>query len=132
MLHIKPIAEQDRSTQGLISTTTLKDLIGWGAKINSNPIKPQELFKSTAYKNMPLEFYCEINPKTIYPDDIEDVSFIPMECVSDIYGEIIEHKNGKSTNSKGYKLHIKATNIREQAKKEFEEAVFGEAQKVTN
>ena len=51
---------------------------------------------------MPLEFYCEINPKTIYPDDIEDVSFIPMECVSDIYGEIIEHKNGKSTNSKGY------------------------------
>ena len=58
LLHIKPIAEQDRSTQGLISTTTLKDLIGWGAKINSNPIKPQELFKSTAYKNMPLEFYC--------------------------------------------------------------------------
>lgn len=102
LLHIKPIAEQDRSTQGLISTTTLKDLIGWGAKINSNPIKPQELFKSTAYKNMPLEFYCEINPKTIYPDDIEDVSFIPMECVSDIYGEIIKHKNGKSTNSKGY------------------------------
>lgn len=200
---------------------------------------------------MPLEFYCEINPKTIYPDDIEDVSFIPMECVSDIYGEIIEHKNGKSTNSKGYtsfqendviwakitpcmqngkcavatnlkngygygstefhvfratqnaipeyihcfmrskrvrevamsyftgsagqqrigtdflealtlpllplrsedpnvttqetvvkkvieirtqikELHIKATNIREQAKKEFEEAVFGETQKVTN
>ena len=29
-------------------------------------------------------------------------------------------------------LHIKATNIREQAKKEFEEAVFGETQKVTN
>lgn len=102
LLHIKPIVEPDRSTQGLISTTTLKNLIGWGAKINSNPIKPQELFKSTEYKNMPLEFYCEINPKTIYPDDIEDVSFIPMECVSDIYGEIIEHKNGKSTNSKGY------------------------------
>ena len=29
-------------------------------------------------------------------------------------------------------LHIKATYIREQAKKEFEEAVFGETQKVTN
>lgn len=51
---------------------------------------------------MPLEYYCEINPKTIYPDDFEDVSFIPMECVSDIYGEIIEHKSGKVTNSKGY------------------------------
>lgn len=102
LLKIKPIAEQDHRVQGLISTTTLKNLIGWGAKTNSNPIKPQELFRSTAYKNLPLEFYCEINPKTIYPDDIEDVSFIPMECVSDIYGEIIEHKNGKSTNSKGY------------------------------
>ena len=29
-------------------------------------------------------------------------------------------------------LHIKATNICEQAKKEFEEAVFGETQKITN
>ncbi len=102
LLQIKPIAEQDHRSQGLISTTTLKNLIGWGAKTNSNPIKPQELFKSTVYKNLPLEFYCEINPKTIYPDDIEDISFIPMECVSDIYGEIIDCKNGKSTNSKGY------------------------------
>ena len=102
LLKINPIAEQDRRVHGLISTTTLKNLIGWGAKTNSNPIKPQELFRSTVYKNLPLEFYCEINPKTIYPDDIEDISFIPMECVSDIYGEIIEHKNGKSTNSKGY------------------------------
>ena len=101
-LQIKPIAEQDHNTQGLLSTTTLKNLIGWGAKINSNPIKPQELFESTVYKNMPLEFYCEINPKTIYPDDIEDISFIPMECVSDRYGEIIEYKNGKPANSKGY------------------------------
>lgn len=102
LLQIKPIVEHDHGAQGLISTTALKNLIGWGAKINSNPIKPQELFKSTVYKNLPFEFYCEINPKTIYPDDIEDISFIPMECVSDIYGEIIEHKNGKTTNSKGY------------------------------
>lgn len=102
LLQIKPIVEQNHRAQGLISTTTLKNLIGWGAKTNSNPVKPQELFKSTVYKNMPLEFFCKINPKTIYPDDIEDISFIPMECVSDIYGEIIEHKNGKTTNSKGY------------------------------
>ncbi len=102
LLQLKPIVEQGRSACGLISTTTLKNLIGWGAKINSNPIKPQELFKSTEYKNMPLEFYCAINPKTIYPDNVEDISFIPMECVSDIYGEITEHKNGKITNSKGY------------------------------
>ena len=102
LLRLKPIVAQDNRAHGLISTTTLKNLIGWGAKINSNPIKPQELFKSTEYENMPLEYYCEINPKTIFPDDFEDVSFIPMECVSDIYGEIIERKNGKAANSKGY------------------------------
>lgn len=102
LLKLKHVVEQDDNTDGLISTTTLKNLIGWGAKINSNPIKPQELFKSTEYENMPLEYYCEINPKTIYPDDIRDVSFIPMECVSDIYGEIIEQKSGKAVNSKGY------------------------------
>ena len=46
--------------------------------------------------------FCELNPKTIYPEDVEDVSFIPMGCVSDIYGEIIEHKLGKTSKSKGY------------------------------
>lgn len=102
LLQLKPVVNQNHSVHGLISTTTLKNLVGWGAKANSNPIKPQELFKSMVYQNMPLEYYCEINPKTIYPDDVEDVSFIPMECVSDIYGEIIEHKNGKSMNRKGY------------------------------
>ena len=101
LLEIIPIKNNSKHDT-ILCSTNYKNMFGWGAKINSNPIKPQELFKSTEYKNMPLEFYCEINPKTIYPDDIEDVSFIPMECVSDIYGEIIEHKNGKSTNSKGY------------------------------
>lgn len=101
LLEIIPIKNNSKHDT-ILGSTNYKNMFGWGAKINSNPIKPQELFKSTEYKNMPLEFYCEINPKTIYPDDIEDVSFIPMECVSDIYGEIIEHKNGKSTNSKGH------------------------------
>ncbi len=98
----KRIIEKDDSKSKRLKTTSFSKLVGWGAKLNSNPIKPQELFKSTEYENMPLEYYCEINPKTIFPDDLEDVSFIPMECVSDIYGEIIERKNGKAANSKGY------------------------------
>ena len=70
--------------------------------MNSNTIKPQDVFKSSQFDNLPLEFFCAINPKTIYPENIEDVSFIPMECVSDIYGEIIEQKTGKVSKSKGY------------------------------
>ncbi|MBE7040668.1 MAG: hypothetical protein E7400_01730 [Ruminococcaceae bacterium] len=104
LLQLKTVKNQHNDKSGLISTTTLKNLIGWGAKTNSNPIKPQELFESIQYENMPLEFYCEINPKTIYPDQCEEISFVPMECVSDIYGEIAERKNGKISNSKGYTL----------------------------
>lgn len=96
----KPMVSKDDSK--LLKSTSFSKLIGWGARANSNPIKPREIFNSTQFENLPLESFCMINPKTIYPDDIEDVSFIPMECVSDIYGEIIEHKNGKPTNSKGY------------------------------
>lgn len=102
LLQLKPIRNHQDNIHSLISTTTLKNLIGWSAKVNSNPVKPQELFRSTHYENMPLEFYCEINPKTVYPDDTEDISFIPMECVSDTYGEIIDRKSGKISNSKGY------------------------------
>ena len=86
----------------LLKTTSFSKMVGWGAKMNSNTIKPQDVFKSSQFDNLPLEFFCELNPKTIYPEDVEDVSFIPMECVSDIYGEIIEHKVGKTNKSKGY------------------------------
>ncbi len=86
----------------LLKTTSFSKLVGWGAKMNSNTIKPQDVFKSSQFDNLPLEFFCELNPKTIYPEDVEDVSFIPMGCVSDIYGEIIEHKLGKTSKSKGY------------------------------
>jgi len=89
-------------SEGLIVYTRFKTLIGWGAKSNSNLIKPQDIFKSTLYDNKPLEYYCEINPKTTYPIDIEEVSFIPMECVSDIYGEISTMKAGNVSNSNGH------------------------------
>lgn len=93
---------EEKGSSKLLKKTRYSKLIGWGAKINSNPIKPQELFKSRQYDNLPLEYYCAINPKTVYPDNVEDISFIPMECISDIYGEIVECKTGKVVNSKGY------------------------------
>ena len=93
---------QPNQNEGLIINTRFKNLIGWGAKTNSNPTKPQEIFKSTRFDNMPLEYYCEINPKTIYPANVDEVSFVPMECVSDVYGEMMSMRNGKVSNSSGY------------------------------
>lgn len=94
----------EKNKSGIIAKTTFKNLISWGAKVNSNPIKPKELFKSCCFENLPIEYYCEINPKTIFPSDTKKISFIPMECVSDVYGEIIQHKDGEVSKSKGYTL----------------------------
>lgn len=92
------------SSSSLITKTSFKNLIGWGAKLNSNPIKPQEIFKSMRYPNVPIEYFCEINPKTAMPHDASTASFVPMECVSDIYGEITEKRKGDISQSKGYTL----------------------------
>ena len=86
----------------LIVNTRFKSLIGWGAKTNSNPTKPQEIFKTSLFDNMPLAYYCEINPKTTYPIDVNDISFVPMECVSDVYGEISNTRDGNVSSSNGY------------------------------
>lgn len=98
--------EQPRFTEtnrhGMITATTFKNLIGWGAAANSRPIKPQELFQSSRFENLSLEHYCEINPKTVFPEDIATVSFVPMECVSDVYGEIEQRRNGDAAKSRGY------------------------------
>ena len=104
LIDIFGLSKLNRSnkSEGLIVNTRFKNLIGWGAKSNSNPTKPQEIFKTALFDNMPLEYYCKINPKTTYPVDVEDVSFVPMECVSDIYGEIFSTRDGKALNSSGY------------------------------
>ena len=54
------------------------------------------------FDNMPLVYYCEINPKTTYPIGVNDVSFVPMECVSDVYGEISNTRDGNISSSNGY------------------------------
>lgn len=91
-------------SRGLITKTRFKNLIDWGTKINSSLVKPQDLFHSARYNNVPIEYYCEINPKTLIPDAVKEVSFIPMECVSDVYGEIIQRKDGETSKSRGYTL----------------------------
>ncbi|MCI9405410.1 MAG: hypothetical protein HFK04_00625 [Oscillospiraceae bacterium] len=96
--HMKNNKRQDT----ILGKTTFKNLFGWGAQINLNPFKPQEIFRSNQFSNLPLEHYCEINPKTAYPLGIEQVSFVPMESVSDVYGEIVKNRVGETANSKGF------------------------------
>lgn len=100
-LTILPLSSQ-KTNNSLLVKTNFKNLVGWGARINCNPIKPQEMFQSNRYKNARLEYFGELNPITKFPTDINEISFIPMECVSDIYGEVIETYDGNTSDSKGY------------------------------
>ncbi|MEG1567331.1 MAG: restriction endonuclease subunit S [Anaerovoracaceae bacterium] len=101
VLGIQPLREQVQADR-LLVFTSLNKLFKWGADYNINAVNPKNIFLSTKYKNVSILNYCEINPTTKYPDSIEDISFIPMECVSDIDGEIAYKKEGKVMSAKGY------------------------------
>lgn len=56
---------------------------------------------SKKYKNIRLGSLVKINPPTNIPKDI-DITFVPMENVSEVYGEL-KYNNCKNSNqSKGY------------------------------
>lgn len=64
--------------------------------------KQQRVFISSKYKQQTLSKVAQINP-TIRKNilDEEDVSFIPMECVSDLDGEVKEKRTCKAS-AKGF------------------------------
>ena len=63
-----------------------------------------KLLYSSVYPNVKLGDVLQINPRTELKSLIEDteISFIPMECVSDNYGEVIKKMTCKKAESKGY------------------------------
>ena len=98
-----------KSPKESISSAILKvkpfsKMMNWGAKLNSNTISPKELFFSKQYRNVSLSSISEVNPTTNYPERIanEKITFLPMECISDIYGDISEMRDGIVANAKGY------------------------------
>lgn len=59
---------------------------------------------SSIYPNKKLSEVTFVNPRTDLSNlkDNDEMSFIPMECVSDEYGEVMELREGQKANSKGY------------------------------
>ena len=62
------------------------------------------LLKSNLYDNKKLNELLEINPSTSFLslNDNDELSFIPMECISDEFGEWKERRKCKKKDSKGY------------------------------
>lgn len=86
----------------LLSTVHFKEMIQWGAEFGLQSVDPGNIFHSEKYANVPITDLFEVNPATKYPDEVENVTFLPMECISDICGEITEWREGRTTDAKGY------------------------------
>lgn len=75
----------------------------WGVDglLNSNS---KGLLNSTKYENKPLSFVSLINPTTSLKDleADDEMTFLPMECISDDDGIVVEKRIGLKANSQGY------------------------------
>lgn len=79
-----------------------QELYIWG--VDRLQKQNNKILFSKKYINKKLNSVVYVNPKTnINNLSIDqDMSFIPMECISDVYGEVKEKKIGKKESSKGY------------------------------
>ena len=91
-------------SSSLLKVKAFSKMVNWGAKLNANAASPKELFLSKQYKNIALSAISEVNPTTTYPEELanKSITFLPMECVSDVYGEIADKYCGRISTSKGY------------------------------
>jgi type I restriction enzyme S subunit len=99
-LGIKSI-KANLNSKGL-SLIKFSNLTEWGVEkmLNGN----NNILESTIYPNKKLSLVTLINPKNDLSklEDSDEMSFIPMECVSDDYGEVKELRTGSKRNSSGY------------------------------
>ena len=96
--------QKDTISSAMLKVKAFSKMMNWGAKLNANAVSPKELFLSKQYKNVALSSISEVNPTTNYPEQIinERITFLPMECISDVYGDISKMRNGTVANAKGY------------------------------
>lgn len=85
----------------LLNISSFTNMYNWDAKHAILNVSPLTLLKSTKYKNVPIQTQFAINPFTPYPENLTEVTFLPMECISDIYGSVIE-KRTINAKTKGY------------------------------
>lgn len=85
-----------------ISMINFSDLHEWGAEklLKGN----KNILTSNLYPNQKLSSLVYVNPRTDLTklNENDEMSFLPMECISDDYGEVKELRNGIKKNSSGY------------------------------
>jgi type I restriction enzyme, S subunit len=84
-----------------INFIQFKEIVRWGVDTNLNADNPSTVLESSIFPNIPLKRLIEINPKVSF-SNFTEISFVPMNSVSDETGEILKKKIAKTENAKGY------------------------------
>ena len=99
-LGIEQKTEQKRKKKGLQFVEFYK-MDFWGVDYNFS--SSDKFFESVKFENTKLKNVALINPITYFPNDENlSISFIPMECISDKEGKVIEQRERLIKESKGY------------------------------
>ncbi len=99
-LGIEQKTEQKTKKKGLQFVEFYK-IDFWGVDYNFS--SSDKFFESVKFENTKLKNVALINPITYFPNDGNlSISFIPMECISDKEGKVIEQRERLIKESKGY------------------------------
>lgn len=93
--------ENNKERSSVLQTILFSELSYWDIKHSSDSITPQTLLKSSKYPNVNLLSQYQMNPRTTFPENLKQIAFLPMECISDIYGEVLTQQEIDSK-TKGY------------------------------
>jgi type I restriction enzyme S subunit len=76
----------------------------WGYQYLLNHEQSEKLLDTKKYPQKLLSSLVLLNPTTSFKELKKDdkISFLPMECVSDLYGEVVEYRDGDVKSSGGY------------------------------
>jgi len=95
-----PVKESTSSLQFINLSNTSR----WGYQFLLNHEQTEKLLATDKYPQEYLSSLVLLNPTTDFSDLKADtkISFLPMECISDLYGEVIEYREGQVNTSGGY------------------------------
>jgi type I restriction enzyme S subunit len=95
-----PVKQATNSLQFINLVNTSR----WGYQYLLNHEQSERLLDTSKFPQKLLSSLVLLNPTTSFSElkKEDKISFLPMECVSDLYGEVIEYRDGDVQSSGGY------------------------------
>ena len=94
------LPQEDNTLKNRMFKVSSSHLIGsrWDCSSNKNYFS----LNSKKFENVKLVDVVRINPSVYFPLDIKEITFIPMEAIDEIYGEITDNYKKEVSESSGF------------------------------